>query len=388
MARPILRTVLCDLLDIEYPIVLAGMGPTVGGERLGVAGPALVAAVSNAGGLGVLGGTALPPDEMESTIRQIQELTNRPFGVDILLPANTARVSDAPVRAETAPSGDPRDRLPEDRRVAISEIRQSLGLPEARATLPPLDRTAFRAQDQVDVITGMNVSVLATGLGSPAPYVDQVHANGGIVISLVGNVKNARRVAEAGADIVVAQGHDAGGHTGRIGSMALLPQALDAVSPTPVLAAGGIGDGRGIAAALAMGCVGVWCGTAFITTHEANLDEFRKRRILAANEEDTKVTRLYSGKTMRNIDNALIAAWEEAGTAPLAMGAQGLLVSDIIESAKQAGREDLLMNAAGQISGLATELRGAAEVLEGMVAEAAEIIGRRLGANVEAVPAD
>ena len=391
MAKPVLRTMLCDLLDIEYPIILAGMGPTVGGERLGVAGPELVAAVSNAGGLGVLGGTALPPDEMEATIRQIQELTSRPFGVDILLPANTARVADAraPVRrarAESESSGDPRDRLPADRRATMGGIRERLGLPEARATLPPLDRTAFRAQEQVDVITGMNVPVLATGLGSPAPYVDQVHASGGTVISLVGNVKNARRVAAAGADIVVAQGYDAGGHTGRIGSMALLPQALDAVSPTPVVAAGGIGDGRGIAAALAMGCVGVWCGTAFITTHEANLDAFRKQRILAASEEDTKISRVYSGKTMRNINNALIDAWEESGAAPLAMGAQGLLVSDVIESAKVAGREDLLMNAAGQISGMATELRAASEVLEGMVAEAAEIIGRRLAANVEAVP--
>lgn len=389
MTKPVLRTVLCDLLDIEYPVVLAGMGPTVGGERLGVAGPELVAAVSNAGGLGVLGGTALPPDEMESTIRRIQDLTNRPFGVDILLPANTARVGrdpDESPESEFKPA-DPRDRLPEDRRDAMDGIRESLGLPEARATLTPRDRLAFQSQDQVDVITGMGVAVLATGLGSPQPYVDQVHESGGKVISLVGNVKNARRVAEAGADIVVAQGHDAGGHTGRIGSMALLPQALDAVSPKPVLAAGGIGDGRGVAAALAMGCVGVWCGTAFITTQEANLDEFRKRRILAATEEDTKVTRLYSGKTMRNINNELIQAWEDSGTAPLQMGAQGLLVSDIIESAKQAGREDLLMNAAGQISGLATELRAASEVLEGMVAEAAEIIARRLPGNVEAVPA-
>jgi len=392
VTKPVLRTVLCDLLGIEYPIILAGMGPTVGGERLGVAGPELVAAVSNAGGLGVLGGAALPPDEMEATIRQIQELTNRPFGVDILLPANTARVSDAPVgekpmRGEAGPSGDPRDRLPADRRAAMREIGESLGLPEARATLPPLDRIRFRAQDQVDVVVGMNVPVLATGLGSPGPYVDQVHASGGKVISLVGNVKNARRVAEVGADIVVAQGYDAGGHTGRIGSMALLPQALDAVSPTPVVAAGGIGDGRGIAAALAMGCAGVWCGTAFITTHEANLDEFRKRRILAASEEDTAITRLYSGKTMRNIQNDLIDAWEAADVAPLSMGPQGLLVSDVIEAAKQVGRADLLMNAAGQISGLATELRAASEVLEGMVAETAEILSQRLGANVEAAPA-
>ena len=166
--------------------------------------------------------------------------------------------------------------------------------------------------------------------------------------------------------------------------MALLPQVLDAVAPKPVIAAGGIGDGRGLAAALAMGCVGVWCGTVFIPTQEANLDEFRKRRILAANDEDTRVTRLYSGKTMRNITNELIEAWEDSGTQALPMGLQGLLIADIAEAAKQGEREDLLMNAAGQISGLLNELRPAAEVLEEMVREAVEVFTSRLPANVKA----
>ena len=206
-------------------------------------------------------------------------------------------------------------------------------------------------------------------------------------MSLVGNVKNAKRVRDGGADIVVAQGHDAGGHTGRIGSMALLPQVLDAVSPTPVVAAGGIGDGRGLSAVLAMGCVGAWCGTVFIPTKEANLDDFRKQRILDAGEEDTRVSRLYSGKTMRNITNELIEAWDDSGTRALPMGLQGILVADIVHSAKEAGREDLLMNAAGQISGLLNEIRPAGDVLEGMVAEAVEILDRRLPAAVTATPA-
>ena len=242
----------------------------------------------------------------------------------------------------------------------------------------------FTPQDQVDVITGMQVPVLATGLGNPAPYVDQVHAANGKVISLVGNVKNALRVSDGNADIVVAQGHEAGGHTGRIGTMALLPQVLDAVAPKPVVAAGGIGDGRGLAAALAMGCVGVWCGTMFIATQEANLDEFRKLRIIAARDEDTRVTRLYSGKTMRNITNELIEAWEDSGEQALPMGLQGLLIADIAEAAKQGDRQDLLMNAAGQISGLLNEIRPAAEVLEEMVREAVEVFTSRLPANVKA----
>ncbi len=382
MTKPVLHTILCDMLDIEYPVLLAGMGPTVGGGQAGVAGPELAAAVSNAGGLGVLGAAGFPPDRLEQAITRIQDLTDRPFGVDILLPSN---VAPRPAREEKRerPS-DPRELLPADHRAAIGGIRESLELPDVQAPRADVRTPRFTPQDQVDVITGLQVPVLAAGLGNPAPYVDQVHEAGGKVISLVGNVKNAKRVADGGADIVVAQGHEAGGHTGRIGTMALLPQVLDAAAPVPVVAAGGIGDGRGLAAALAMGCVGVWCGTAFIPTQEANLDEFRKRRILAARDEDTRVTRLYSGKTMRNIANELIEAWEDSGTEALPMGLQGLLIADIAEAAKQGGREDLLMNAAGQISGLLEEIRPAADVLQEMVAEAANIFTSRLPANVRA----
>ena len=323
---------MCDLLDIEYPIALAGMGPTVGGGQGGVAGPELVAAISNAGGLGVLGAAGFPPDRLEAQIRRIQDLTDRPFGVDILVPSNVA-----PRPSGRQRPADPRDLLPDGHKDAIGEIRANLELPDVQAPRADVRTPRFTPQDQVDTITGMQVPVLATGLGNPAPFVDQVHEAGGKVISLVGNVKNARRVSEGNADIVVAQGHEAGGHTGRIGTMALLPQVLDAVAPKPVIAAGGIGDGRGLAAALAMGCVGVWCGTVFIPTQEANLDEFRKRRILAAKDEDTRVTRLYSGKTMRNITNELIEAWEDSGTQALPMGLQGLLIADIAEAAK-AGR--------------------------------------------------
>ena len=384
MSKPVLHTVLCDLLDIEYPIVLAGMGPTVGGGQAGVAGPELVAAVSNAGGLGVLGAAGFPPDRLEQAIKRIQDLTDRPFGVDILLPSN---VAPRPKREQRERPSDPRELLPEDHRAAIGGIREALELPDVEAPRADVRTPRFTPQDQVDAITGLQVPVLATGLGNPAPYVDQVHEAGGKVISLVGNVKNARRVADGGADIVVAQGHEAGGHTGRIGTMALLPQVLDAAAPKPVVAAGGIGDGRGLAAALAMGCAGVWCGTMFIPTQEANLDEFRKRRILAARDEDTRVTRLYSGKTMRNITNELIEAWEDSGTEALPMGLQGLLIADIAEAAKQGDRQDLLMNAAGQISGLLEEIRPAAEVLEEMVAEAVEIFEQRLPANVRAAVA-
>jgi NAD(P)H-dependent flavin oxidoreductase YrpB (nitropropane dioxygenase family) len=215
---------------------------------------------------------------------------------------------------------------------------------------------------------------------------DRLHANGTKVISLVGNVKNAKRVADAGADVVVAQGTEAGGHTGRIATLALVPQVIDAVSPTPVVAAGGIADGRGLAAALALGAVGVWCGTAFLVSEEANQPDLQKQRIIAAIDEDTRVTRLYSGKTMRNITNPLIEAWEASGIQALPMGLQGMLIGDLVYSVRAAGREDLLMNAAGQISGMLTRIRPAADILNDMVAQAADILGRKLPATVTAVP--
>jgi len=228
--------------------------------------------------------------------------------------------------------------------------------------------------------------VFASGLGSPAPWMERMKANGTKVLSLVGNVKNAKRVAGIGADAVVAQGTEAGGHTGRIATLALVPQVIDAVAPTPVIAAGGIADGRGLAASLAMGAVGVWCGTAFLVAQEANQPEMQKERVLAAGDEDTKITRLYSGKTMRNITNPLIEAYEASGIKALPMGIQGMLIQDLVYSARQAGREDLLMNAAGQASGLLTKIRPAADILHDMVEQAAEILGRDLQQRVTAVP--
>ncbi len=375
--RPVLRTTICELLGIEYPVLLAGMGPTIGDGPKGIAGPELVAAVSNAGGLGVLGGTGLRPEAMESQINRIRELTDRPFGVDILLPSLAAQVPDVSVLPD-----DLRTLVPEEHRAGVERIRTQLELPEAHGGA--LDLLSFSPAEQVDVITSLRVPVLATGLGNPSPYAEKVHGSGGTIISLVGTPSAAKEVVDGGADLVVAQGHEAGGHTGRIGTMALLPQVIDAVAPIPVVAAGGIGDGRGLAAALAMGCVGAWCGTVFIGAEEAELDPVRKKRILEAPADGTRVTRFYSGKTMRNVNNQLIEAWEASELKALPMGLQSVLVGDLIAAARVSGRNDLLMNAAGQICGIVDRLRPAAEILEEMVREAAAILVRYLPERVEA----
>jgi NAD(P)H-dependent flavin oxidoreductase YrpB (nitropropane dioxygenase family) len=191
-------------------------------------------------------------------------------------------------------------------------------------------------------------------------------------------------VAHDGADYVVAQGTEAGGHTGRIGTLALLPQVMEAVAPTPVIAAGGIAGGRALAGVLATGAAAAWCGTAFLVADEANQPELQKQRILDAAAEDTTVTRLYSGKTMRNISNPLIEAWEREGLTALPMGAQNFLIRDLVHSIRKAGRHELLMNAAGQTSGMLKRLRPAADILADMVAEAAEILATDLPKRVRA----
>ena len=379
-----LHTRLCDLLGIEYPVLLAGMGPTIGGNNKGVAGPELVAAISNAGGLGVLGGTGFGPDEMEREIQKIKDLTDKPFGVDILLPV----LGPTKGAADHIPTNDQlREMIPAGHVAEVEALRQKLGLPEAPRSNRASDGQSmssalFDPQSQIDVIVGMGVPVLATGLGDPAPFMRQLRDAGTKVLSLVGNVKGAQKVLAAGVDAVVAQGTEAGGHTGRIGTMALLPQVLDVAGDTPVIAAGGIGDGRGLAAALAMGCDGVWCGTIFIGTKEAQLDDLRKARFVAANEEGTKITKLYSGKTMRNITNPLVEAWEESGIKALPMGLQSMLINPLVRGSQIAGLEENGMNAGGQIAGLIKSIRPAGDVLADMVAEASAIFASKLAQRI------
>lgn len=388
-SRTVLRTALCDLLGIEYPVLLAGMGPVAGGVMGPVATRRLAAAVSNAGGLGVIGGVAYGADELRDEIRGLRELTDKPFGVDLLFSRNFQE----PVRrgggeASGSRGADPRRFVPRAALDGMQRLASELGV-EWKQDPHPLRRPEIPegkswVGSQMEVVLEEKVPVLASGLGSPGPWVDDLHAQGTKVLALVGNVRAARRVAQDGVDVVVAQGTEAGGHTGRIATLALLPQVMDAVSPTPVVAAGGIADGRGLAAVLAMGAIGAWCGTAFLVAEEANQPQLQKQRILDAAAEDTIVTRLYSGKTMRNITNPLIEAWEESGLEALPMGLQGLLIRDLVYSIREAGREELLMNAAGQTSGMLGSIRPAHQILEAMVTGAADILSRRLPERVKA----
>jgi NAD(P)H-dependent flavin oxidoreductase YrpB (nitropropane dioxygenase family) len=385
MARPVLRTGFCERVGLEYPVVLAGMGPVAGtGESVATA--ELAAAVSNAGGLGVLGGVAYPPDVLREQIRKIRSLTDKPFGVDLLLSPNFLMVRGS----AALPTGPSADRLPQAHREAVERIAAGLGIELQKA--PPevselgawVEPGKSWAGSQIEVLLEEEVPVFASGLGTPRPFADALRANGTTILSLVGTVRAARQVAADGADYVVAQGTEAGGHTGKIGTLALLPQVIQAVAPTPVIAAGGIAGGRALAGVLAIGAEAAWCGTAFLVAEEANQPELQKQRILDAAAEDTSVTRLYSGKTMRNITNPLIEAWEKEGLQALPMGAQALLIRDLVYSIREAGRHELLMNAAGQTAGMLTKRRPAKEILEEMVAEAAQILSSGLARRVRA----
>ena len=381
MAKRVLRTPLCDMLGIEYPILSAGMGPSLIGEKTG-APVELVVAVSEAGGLGVLGGAGYTVEELREAIREIRKQTDRPFGVDVLLPAALVAAGDAPADSvREIPLRDALASLPRAHREWFRRIQQELDLPDSEAVISG-GTTTSRPHAAVELCIEERVPLFCAGLGNPGFMVKAAHATGMKVLGIAGNAKNAGRIARSGADLVVAQGHEAGGHTGRVGSMALWPQAIDAAAPTPVLAAGGIGDGRGLAAALAMGCVGVWVGTRFLASREGGALDIQKQAIVNASDEDTRRTTIYTGKTSRATYNRFHDLWEESGLEPLAFPAQVLLASAIVDMFNRVGKVEYVGPFAGQVAGLIHEILPAARIVEDMVEEAADILTRRLPQTV------
>ena len=377
MAQTTLHTRLCDILGIEYPVILAGMGA--------YAGPTLAAAVSNAGGLGVIGATGVPEDELAEWIRKTRSLTSKPFGVDLLIPSLPPGFD-----AES----EVKFKLPAEQVDFVNNLMKEFGIPKPRKAVE-IELSTKMYKKQVEICLEEQVPVFVSGLGNPDWMVSDAHAQGMKVIGLVGNVKNARRVAEAGVDIVVAGGHEGGGHVGRVGTLALLPQVVDAVHPTPVVAAGGIADGRGLAASLALGACGVLVGTAFLVSHEAHADAIEadllsqwqidhwKQKIIECTEEDTVVTRSYSGKTMRNLRNKWIRAWEQPDAPPtLPMPLQLLLTLDAMEGAREAEIKDVILWPTGQIAGMITELKSAKQIVHELVDGAVRVLQEVLPTEV------
>ena len=230
----------------------------------------------------------------------------------------------------------------------------------------------------MEVVIEEKVAVYAAGLGNPAPWMDRLKANRTVVMSVVGATRHAVQVADSGVDIIVAQGHDGGGHNSPIGTMALIPQVVDALGGrVPVVGAGGIGDGRGVAAALMLGAEGAWIGTAFLATTEAGISGPQKQALVEGRDEGTTVSRSVTGKPARMVKNRWAAAYAEAGMEPLPMPWQGAVSTAVTVAGLAAGRADIWGGFAGQGLGMIRAVRPAAEVMADIVAGAEREIGAR-----------
>jgi len=381
MGKRVLRTKLCDMLGIEYPVLSAGMGPTLIGEKTG-APVELVVAVSEAGGLGVLGGSGYTVDELQQAIREIKKQTDKPYGVDLLLPKYLdLKGGIGGTDATELPLSAVLKTIPKAHQQWIHKIKQEMDLPDVEIMVRRNTTTMF-PKESIRVCLEEKVPLFCAGLGNPGFMVADAHAAGMKVLGITGNAKNAKRMAESGIDLLVAQGHEGGGHTGRIGTMVLLPAAIDAAYPVPVLAAGGIGDGRGLAAALAMGCVGVWVGTRFLATNEGGALDVNKQKIVQSTDEDTRVSTAYTGKTLRASYNRFHDLWANSGLEPLPFPTQVLISSALLASFVEARKTDFVGGLAGQVSGIIKEIKPAARVLEEMVEQAADILTRKLPESV------
>jgi nitronate monooxygenase len=365
VTKSLLYTSLCSDLNIEYPIFLAGMG-----SKGRATPPELVAAVSEAGGMGILGCSWLDSTEVRRRIRAVRNLTDKPFGVDLLLPASMA--TDA--KSERS---EMRARIARDfpRHIEfVQSLMTRFNLDPTPAQGESMSPEFIRAQ--VDVCLEERIAVFAAGLGDPSWVVPEAHQVGMKVMGLVGTVRAAQRQVKAGVDYVIAQGYEAGGHTGKIANFPLIPMVVDAVSPVPVVAAGAIADGRTLVAGLALGAVGAWVGTAFLLAEESKVHPAHQDEIIRGSAEDFVVTRAYTGKTARDYENEVIRLWEASGLPALPMPLQGVLMGDFVAAAEAAGRIDLVNNPVGQIGGMLKARRPAREIMMTMVHEAEAVLER------------
>ncbi|MFI2760442.1 NAD(P)H-dependent flavin oxidoreductase [Streptomyces echinatus] len=326
--------------------------------------PAVAAAISRAGGFGVLGAVRYTaPDDLKRDLDWLDaHAGGRPYGLDVVMPAKKVEgVSEADVEAM----------IPEAHRRFVEETLARYGVPG----LAEGEASGWRitgwmeqvARTQLDVAFEYPIRLLANALGSPpADVVRRAHDRDVLVAALAGSARHARKHQEAGIDLVVAQGYEAGGHTGEIATMVLTPEVVEAVDPLPVLAAGGIGSGPQVAAALSLGAQGVWLGSIWLTTTEADLHSpALTRKLLAAESGDTVRSRALTGKPARQLRTEWTDAWDDpAGPGALPMPLQGLLVAEAVSRIQKHEAEPLLGTPVGQIVGRMTCERSVQAVLD------------------------
>lgn len=366
-----MKTAATEMLGCEYPIFAFSHCRDV------------VAEVTNAGGVGVLGAVAHTPEELEFDLTWIEErVGGRPYGVDLLMPSKYTGAGEGGMDRAGL-----RELIPDGHRSFLEELLARYDIPPLPPKPPlPTGESRHRASLQVDpksmaplidIAFSHKTKLLAAALGSPPAWlVEEAHGREIVVAALAGSIKHALKHVEAGVDLVIAQGTEAGGHTGDISTMVLVPQVVDAVAPIPVLAAGGIGNGRQVAASLALGAAGAWCGSVWLTTSEAESSAVVRERMLAAGSGDTTRTKSFTGKPCRVLDSEWTRAWEDPeAPKPLPMPLQSMLVDRprrrIEAVAERPGSRaiELLSPFVGQVVGQMNSVRSTRAVVTGMVEE-------------------
>lgn len=353
---------LTTALGIRHPIVLAGMagGPTT---------PELVAAVSRAGGLGTFGLTGMSLDAVRRDVAAACALTSAPVAVNVLV---------APATAPNPAGRDPRE--------ALAPLRAELGLTGAPSPPPP----AATPAELVEAGLAGGARIVSVGLGDPAVVRDLAREAGAPLLAMASSVEDAVRAVESGADVIVAQGSEAGGHRSTfhvpedgvvplVGTFALVPQVVAAVG-VPVIAAGAVMNGRGLAAALALGADGVQMGTRFLVARESGAPPGYRRRVSEARDTDTVVTRAVSGRPARGIRNRLITTLEAAGPPALGYPGQAGVTGEVRAAGARADDPEMIALWAGQAAGLSGGGQTAQEIVDEVMAEAAAVISGLSGA--------
>jgi len=366
-----MHTPLCDRLGIELPIFAFTHCRDV------------VAAVTRAGGFGVLGAVGFTPEQLEVELKWIDErVGDKPYGVDIVIPGKYEGMGEVdPVKLEQLLLAS----VPEKHRQFADKILADHGVPKLPEGDHPVSQllgwTAATATPQVEVaLRHPKVKLIANALGTPpADIIDEIHKSGRLVAALCGAGKQALSHKAAGVDIIIAQGTEGGGHTGDIGSMVLWPEVVDAVAPTPVLAAGGVGTGKQIAAALAMGAQGVWMGSLWLAVKEADAPPAQTECYMKATSKDTVRSRAWTGKPCRMLRNDWTDAWEGPDSpGPLGMPLQFMVTGDAVARGHRYAdkAKAVMFNPVGQIVGRMNEVRPVKEVMQRLVEEYLEAVER------------
>lgn len=325
-----MKTKLCDMFGIEFPIFAFTHCRDV------------VAAVTKVGGFGVLGAASHSPEELDIDLKWIRdEVGDLPFGVDVIVPAKYEGKDDGGLSAAQM-----REQIPQAHRDFVDDLLRRYDIPpmpagEGRVRGDAAPMSLNQAVPLLDVAFGHPIKLVVNALGTPPPFmIEQAHERGIKVAALAGKKSHAVRHAAAGVDFVIAQGYEAGGHTGEVATMVLVPEIVDAVAPLPVVAAGGIGRGRQIAAALALGAEGVWCGSVWLTTEEAETHPVVKQKFLDATSSDTLRSRSRTGKPARQLRSAWTEEWEgphSPGALPMPL--QPMLIAQASQRIERAAHD-------------------------------------------------